>query len=323
MPDVLFAETPDGTRLPVIDFSLPAFAVPTDKVEIDALEARALAEERRRGPIQRFAIRFIMKRIARQSKLVTALQAADKGFLTGIATYVMKLGPDNLMAPYNTEIDRRVATAPIVQAMRIRLAQVATLLADGLAPLLAGNIRKLVILEIAGGPSADALNALIDLNRRELLAGRTTEIIVYDVDDQGPGFAANMLAALKTGPLAGCDISLTHVAGNWSDTAALAKVLAGIPADAVLAATSEGGLFEYGTDQDIVGVLNVLAPRIDVVTGSVTRNAEINRLMRLHSRVNTIARGLSRFAGLIAPTGYRVHQTVSAILSDQVLLTRT
>ena len=94
-----------------------------------------------------------------------------------------------------------------------------------------------------------------------------------------------MLAALKTGPLAGCDVSLNHVAGNWSDTAALAKVLAGVPADAILAATSEGGLFEYGSDSDIAGVLNTLAPRIDVVTGSVTRNAEINRLMRLHSRV--------------------------------------
>jgi len=39
MPETLFAETPDGTRLPVIDVSLPAFAVPRDKVEIDAIEA--------------------------------------------------------------------------------------------------------------------------------------------------------------------------------------------------------------------------------------------------------------------------------------------
>ena len=320
---MLFAATPNGTRLPVIDVSLPDFAVPTDRVEIDALEAQALAEERGRGPLQRFALRLILKAIARQSKLVAALQAADTGFLSGIATYVMKLGPANLMAPYNTEIDKRIAATPIVQAMRIRLAQVAGLLAQGLAPLLAGNTHPLVILEIAGGPSADALNALIDLNRQGLLAGRTAQIVDYDLDREGPGFAANMLAALQTGPLAGRDISLTLVPGNWSDTVALAKVLAGIPSEAIVAATSEGGLFEYGSDSDIVGVLNTLRSRIDVITGSVTRNAEINRLMRLHSRLKTIPRGLSRFAGLIAPAGYRVVQSHSAILSDQVLLTRS
>ena len=148
---MLFAQTPDGDRLPVIDLSLPEFAVPDSPADIEALGAAALAEEQKRGPLQRFLLRFVMKSIARQSRLVAALQAANSGFLGGIPTYVLKLGAANLVPPYASDIDKRVADALAVRSLRVRLAQMARLLSAGLAPQLAGNRHPLVLLEIAGG----------------------------------------------------------------------------------------------------------------------------------------------------------------------------
>jgi len=320
---MLFAETSDGARLPVLDLSLPEFATPSAPAEIEAMAAAALAEEKKRGPVQRFLLRFVMKSIAKQSRLVAALQAANAGYLSGIPTYVLKLGAANLVPPYASEIDKRVADAPTVRSLRLRLAQIVELLSAGLTPLLTGNQRPLVLLEIAGGPSADALNTLIRLEAEGLLQGRSTEILIYDLDTEGPAFAGAMLAALKTGPLAGRDITLRHVPGNWADTVALKAVIDGIPADAVIAATSEGGLFEYGSDSDILGALKTLVPRADIVTGSVTRDGELNALMKRHSSANTRPRGLERFAQLIAPSGYRLVQSAGAVLSDQVLLARS
>jgi hypothetical protein len=319
-----FAATPDGTRLPVIDVTNPAFAVSLDEYALADLAARALKDEESRGPVQRFLMGLMMRAVARRSRLVAALQAAQEGFLGGIPTYVMKLGPDNLVPPYDTEIDRAVLRSPQVTGMRVRLHQVARLLADALAPeLRVKPTTPLVILDIAGGPSADALNALLVLERDGLLAGREVRIIVYDIDASGPAFAGSMLDALKAGPLAGRDINLGHVVGSWSDVAALARVVADLPAGAILAATSEGGLFEYGSDADIAGVLAVLAPRFGVVTGSVTRDDRLNRLMRRHSTAKIVPRGLEVFGRLIGPSGYRVARAEPSPLSDQVLLTRS
>jgi hypothetical protein len=132
-----------------------------------------------------------------------------------------------------------------------------------------------------------------------------------------------MLKALRTGPLRDRDIALNHIPGNWSDRAALAQLVNGLPGDAVVAATSEGGLFEYGSDGDIVGVLEALGSRVNIVTGSVTRDGELNKLMRREASSNVIPRGLERFGRLIAPTGWTVSRSEGAVLSDQVLLVRS
>lgn len=319
----LFAATPDGTRLPVIDLTDPAFATATSDPDVAKLRAAALAEEARLGPVTRLLFRLILRRLARQSPLVAALQAANDGFLGGIPTYVMKLGPTNLVPPYASDIDKRIAASPTVTSMRVRLVQVASLLADSLAPELEGDTSPLVILDIAGGPSADALNALVLLEQRGLLAGRTALIEIYDPDTSGPAFAANMLEALQAGPLAGRDVSVRHTPGDWRDTASLSRLLESAAPEAVIAATSEGGLFEYGSDDEIAGVLQTLRDRVEIITGSVTRDDDLIRLMRRHSKPRTRPRGLERFGALIAPTGYRIATSRPSPLSDQVLLTRS
>ena len=75
---VLFAEAPDGTRLPVIDLSLPQFAVPDSPQAVAELEAKALEEQRQRGPVQRAAMAVMLKAMAGQSRLIQALQDARR-----------------------------------------------------------------------------------------------------------------------------------------------------------------------------------------------------------------------------------------------------
>jgi hypothetical protein len=266
----------------------------------------------------------MMKLLARRSPLIAAVQAANSSYMSGIHTYVLKLGPANLVPPYDSDLDRRIASSATVTGMRVRLAQVATLLADALGERMGAAPRAPVeILEIAGGPSSATLNALLLLEQRGLLAGHEVRITIYDIDEAGPAFAREMLDVLKQGPLAGRAIDLVHVAGNWSDAAALGRVVATVPEGAIFAATSEGGLFEYGSDADIGGVMDVLAPRADFVTGSVTRDDTLNRKLRRHSAAKVIMRGLDRFAGLVAPAGYRIVRSLPSPLSDQVLLART
>ena len=69
--------------------------------------------------------------------------------------------------------------------------------------------------------------------------------------------------------------------------------------------------------------LEALGSRANIVTGSVTRDGELNTLMRREASSNVIPRGLERFSALITPTGWTIARSEGAVLSDQVLLVRS
>jgi hypothetical protein len=106
---MLTAKTLEGYDLPVIDLTDPRFAVPDDPAEARALHDAFVADERSRRFIPQFIMRVLLRSAARQSRLVRAVFAPQSGFLDGISTYVMKLGPDNLVPPFDSPMDRRVA----------------------------------------------------------------------------------------------------------------------------------------------------------------------------------------------------------------------
>ncbi len=117
------------------------------------------------------------------------------------------------------------------------------------------------------------------------------------------------------------------VRSDWTDTAALREVLGAIRRDgAVAAGSSEGGLFEYGSDEEIAANLACLrdeAPDDFVVVGSVTRDDEVTRRLRLGGGAATHPRGLEVFRALAARSGWRVVRAIERPLSDQVLLARS
>jgi hypothetical protein len=156
---VVHARTWEGFDLPVIDVTNPHFTVPDDPATVQQANDAFVADERRRRYIPAFIMRLMLRAAARKSRLVRALFQSDTGYLDSLSTYVLKLGPDNLVPPYDSRIDRKVAVSPHILLIRLRMQQVAHLLAGGLAADLAGTTAPLHLVNIGGGPALDSINA--------------------------------------------------------------------------------------------------------------------------------------------------------------------
>jgi len=324
----IFAETADGVPLPVIDVTHPRFAVPDDPESLAAQHAAFLAWHDKRRLMPRFVTRLLIRLAARRSRLLRAMVSTEADYLDSISTYVMKLGEQDLPPGFDGPVDRKVAAAPHVLFLRLRMQQVAVLLADALvAPLRCDSAAPLHFVNIAGGPALDSINAVILLRRaRPELLVRPVVIHVLDARSEGPAFGANALAALAVegGPLAGLDVALGHQPYDWNDTAPLVRLLAELAARGVIiAASSEGGLFEYGSDAAITANLEAMsAAGVDVVAGSVTSASDIRKRMIAVTRFRLFPRGLDGFAPLARAGGYAIAASAPAVLSEQVLLRR-
>jgi hypothetical protein len=271
-------------------------------------------------------MRIILWSAARQSRLVRALFNSETGFLDGLSTYVMKLGPDNLVPPYDTPMDHRFASSSHVPLVRARMHQVARLLAEALIEeLAAAPAAPLSLINIGGGPALDSINALIFLGQaRPGLLNRPISIDVLDASEDGAFFGAYALAALQTQgrPLSGLSITMRQHAYNWDEPSLLERLLAERKATgAIIAASSEGALFEYGSDQAIIANLAALrAGGARLAAGSVTGADETRRQAIAETRLKLVPRGLDGFAPLAAQAGFRIAKSEGAMISDQVLL---
>ena len=323
---VVFATTADGLRLPVIDVTHPAFAIPDDPASVAAMRDAFMAWDRRNGRIPRIVTQLLMWLASQRSRLLRKVMSSENGYLDSISTYLFKLGPDNLPPGFDSPTDRKVAAAPHVTMVRLRMQQMARLLAEALrAPLARAPGAPLQFVNIAGGPALDSINALIILKRAHAtLPRRSIAIHVLDARQEGPAFGARALRALaaRGGPLHGMEIKFQHHAYDWNDTAPLAHLLAGLVArGAVMAASSEGGLFEYGSDDAIVANLTALAwAGVPIVAGSVTSSSAERKRMIAQAGFRLFPRGLEGFAPLAERSGYAVAESRTAIVSEQVLL---
>jgi hypothetical protein len=239
----------------------------------------------------------------------------------------MKLGADNLVPPYDGPVDRRLGASPHAGLLRLRMQQTARLLADGLVAELERAGGALNLINIGGGPALDSINALILLARaRPDLLRRTIAIHVLDSAEDGPFFGANALAALKQEgrPLHELDIAWVHRAYDWNEPAALEQLVRELTsAGGLIAASSEGALFEYGSDAAIVGNLTALrrsGTGARLVAGSVTPADDVRRRMIAETGFKLVPRGVAGFAPLAARAGFRIAQVEKALISDQVLL---
>ncbi|MFC5069793.1 hypothetical protein [Flaviflagellibacter deserti] len=320
---VAFAMTREGYELPVLDIAHSRFAIREDAETIAALNREIERSERQRRRVPKFIWRLLLKSAAKKSRLARALFDPKGSFLDGMSTYVMKLGGDHLVPPHDTPMDRRFASSPHATFLRMRTQQTARLIADGLrAELSENDKRPLHIVNIAGGPAMDSINALMLLavSSPELL-NRPLTIHVLDMAEPGPYFGRNALHALQDRgrKLAGLDISFEHLAYDWNDTAVLRNLLGSLTG--VVAACSEGGLFEYGNDEAIVANLSALkAANVKFVAGSVTRADEARQRLAEGSRVKLILRGIEVFRPLAERAGIGIAEVRSTVWSDQVLL---
>jgi len=323
---VSYALTDDGLELPVIDVTHPAFAIAPTDAELDALTAafhEMMARSRNATEEQQAAMRSALA----GSILGRGMLAGTGTFLSGVNTYLMKIGPDNL-GSYAIELDRQIARAIGPVSMRMRLQDVAGFIADGLGPALhAAPGAPLHMINIAGGPAIDSLNALILLLRDQplTLSERSIHVHVFDQDTSGPAFGARALKALMEpgAKLHGLDVTFRHVHYDWRQTDTLARDLSTLDLEnAVWAASSEGGLFEYGSDDEIVANLKVLrgCGSDGTVSGTVTRDEGPAALSRGASYFATIPRSLATFQALVAQAGWTVEKSVVVPYSIDVRL---
>ena len=144
----------------------PAFAVSDDPASLAARRDAFLAWDRRNRHMPWIVTRLLMRLAARRSPLLRKIMASDNEYLDSISTYLFKLGADHLPPGYDGPVDRKVAAAPHVALVRLRMQQIARLLAEALlAPLDDASDAPLDLVNIAGGPALDSINALIMVAR--------------------------------------------------------------------------------------------------------------------------------------------------------------
>jgi hypothetical protein len=326
-PALKYARTGEGFELPVLDVSNPSFAIPDEFADLDAVRASIAAEMWQRRFIPTFVMRLMFRAAARNSRLLTAIVDPKARYLDGISTYVMKLGADNLVPPFDAPIDRRLAGSPHCTLMRLRTRQTACLLARAIADDAAfASEQPLHLINIGGGPALDSANALVLLRRSHpQLLNRKIVIQVLDGDSQGALFGSNALAALQAaaGPLEGVEAVLVRRDYDWNEQEPLRRLMQEVKAAGGIAAVStEGALFEYGSDAAIVENLRALREGgvARHVVGSVTNADPLRRRMIALSGFDLIARGIDGFRPLAARAGFAIADVRDAVLSSQVHL---
>jgi hypothetical protein len=185
--------------------------------------------------------------------------------------------------------------------------------------------RPLDFVNIAGGPGMDSLNALLILRRDHpgILAEREVQISVLDLDEVGPRFGQAALAALVEGPLRGSRVGFRHERYDWNEADGLRPTLNEVRARGAIAiCSSEGGLFEYGTDAAVETNLRTLRdyPEVQAVVGSVTRADAASRKLLETSSAALRPRGLNAFRDLAQKANWNVARVIEGPFSDQVVL---
>jgi hypothetical protein len=255
-----YVYTDCGLELPVLDITHPLFTASINEESLEALckESAQRAKSMKEMPDAQ------KKMILETSYIFGRYFNKDPHptYLSGMSTYMLKLGPNLIGGGEERNIDRMITMGVVSVAARMRLRDICRQQVNALVPqLMAAPGKELCLINIAGGAAADSINTLILVleENQSLLKNRKIEINVFDIDIDSPNFAGRCVEALKTPGchFHGLDISFNHLKYNWADTRDIIDFLAK-KSDCILTGTSEGGLFEYASDEEIKNNLDAL-----------------------------------------------------------------
>jgi hypothetical protein len=207
-------------------------------------------------------------------------------------------------------------------SLRVRLQQIATIMAEALQR--GSSASRLRLLTIGGGTAIDALNALILLQTSVAqVSFPFADIAIMDIDE-GSQLGKAALEALQAGDRLSGDwaISLKFFHYSWNEPFALAPKLRSWAEDGTFVlASSEGALFEYGSDEVVRSNLQMLYEAGKVsVAGSVIGNDAAGRAMAERSPFALFPRGIQAIQTLASRVGYRVSRVIEGVATDQFLL---
>lgn len=263
IPGLAYTFTENGIELPVLDITHPQFIASIDEGRLadmskeSAKKVKALSEmsdDQKKTHREQMLRSFIFGRLF--------MKHPDDNFLNGMSTYIYKLGPHLIGGGEDREMDRRISMGIGGVAIRMRIRDLCRLQTDALIPRLKLFPRKdLCFISIAGGAASDSINTLILILQENptLLENRKIEINVLDIDTLSPHFARRCLEVfkMKTHPFSNLDIAFNHLGNDWKNTDGLIQLLSNRK-ECIVMCTSEGGLFEYGADEDILRNLKAL-----------------------------------------------------------------
>lgn len=269
VPGLPYVFTDTGLELPVLDITHPLFETSIDENSLAHLRAqssataamiKAMPEARRKMIIDHSYIwgtHFSNK--------------TESNYVNGMGTYMLKLGPLLLGGGEKREIDRRATMSVGGIAARMRMRDLCRQQSKLLFPILAAHPgKRLCLINIAGGAASDTINTLRLIQKRDLslLRDRKIEVHLLEIDVIGPHFAGKSLAALQEagGDLEMLDLDFRFHNSPWSDEAAWKEILKE-KSRGIIFCSSEGGLFEYGRDEEIHRVLEILAACPSLWTG--------------------------------------------------------
>jgi hypothetical protein len=106
---VCYAQTSQGVELPVVDVTHPSFALDASPAAMEALRERAAAEAAQWQRRPRWVRWLLYPLLARQSVLLQGMRASHGTFLSGMNTYLFKLGPAHLATSFAKRMDRKMA----------------------------------------------------------------------------------------------------------------------------------------------------------------------------------------------------------------------
>jgi hypothetical protein len=326
-PGVYYALTPDGVELPIVDVTHPAFALSITPAEQEERMQTFLKETRQLEQLPKLIRIPLLRFVLRGSVLARGIRKSEGSFLSGLDTYLLKIGPE-MLGTYAKPVDRKIAGSLPSLGVRLRLQDVAQMLADCLREALSNDSdRPVHLVNIAGGPAIDSLNALTIIRKKSpsLLVEQKIAIEVLDVDDAGPKFGEAALQSMSQngGPLTGLSCSFRHIRYNWANANDLQRLLRELQSfDALVVCSSEGGLFEYGSDDEILSNLRTLrgSKSVYAVVGSVTRADEATRLLHQTGGAAVRPRGLPVFTALAQKAGWNLARAIERPFSDQFIL---
>lgn len=310
------ADGPEGLRLPLLDLGHPDFRVGLEPSALERLAEVYVAEQARTDSslVRRLFDRYVLPRILGRCRIGRGLLRARGAVLDGLTTYLLKLGPAHLEAPWADDLDRRIGASFPGLSLRLRTQDVAELLEGALAPRLRDHPgRPLWLVSLSGGPGMECLNALLRVRRADpsTLADRDVQVRLLEPDRPLAEFGAAALDAWRApgGPLEGVRVELRHVPYAWADAAGFARALAEVPAAALVAVSSEGGLFDYADDAGVAAHLHTLrarGPDDTIVCGTLNSPGRAGALLNRGSRVVVRPRSLDALRALAGGAGWSV-----------------
>ena len=320
IPGLAYALTDNGIELPVLDITHPQFLSSIDERRLDEVSRASMQKMLAVGQMSDAQKRTYYEQLLR-SYIFGPLFVREPGdsFVSGMSTYVYKLGPNLIGGGPDRAFDRSASMDIGGVAIRMRIRDLCRLQAGTLMPQLESSPQTdLVFLNLAGGAASDSINTLILVLKKDtaLLRNRRIEINVLDIETLGPHFALGCMEALQApGYLFhGLDIACHHLSHNWQDAEGLIPLLAD-KEDCVVTCASEGGLFEYGRDEEIERNLDVLyrhAPDGMRIAGTV-----VHEPTRVHPTVPAMAKaanaglrflGVGGLAAILEKTGWRLER---------------